>query len=364
VRKQFFSESIFRHHQVGIESFSSCARAPSFTVIVGDGASADWKQLKEQLCNCGDANVDAFLSNYRRSNAVMQLSLLNLALLRPLRAFVTPNSLFSTIQFIPQHVFGLWVWHSNLQVLPRIWTSIRNKSTKNSTKNLKIGISLQTTLTTGCVVFAAPLYSCTIRPPTQILQLECLFQQGQSSGLKVFIGACLREAGVMVLTHQDVSETSQSLFANVTRPASTSVQRSSVTFDPSGGRSSSAALPLKAQAPPASPVSLREKPIPEDNREPPTNSAASATGSVVNPWTYPIVFEIKHISYVHVIAEAFLQSRRMDMQSARRTNMNSKKRQWPMRSTFTQEVMRPHARFVSESQTLPPLLKYVWYLGQ
>ncbi len=87
----------------------------------------------------------------------------------------------------------------------------------------------------------------------------------------------------MVLTHQDVSETSQSLFANVTRPASTSVQRSSVTFDPSGGRSSSAALPLKAQAPPASPVSLREKPIPEDNREPPTNSAASATGSVVNP---------------------------------------------------------------------------------
>ena len=100
-RKLFFLQSIFRHHQVGIESFSSCARAPSFTVIVGDGASADWKQLKEQLCNCGDANVAAFLSNYRRSNAVMQLSLLNLALLRPLRAFVTPNSLFSTIQFIP-----------------------------------------------------------------------------------------------------------------------------------------------------------------------------------------------------------------------------------------------------------------------
>jgi hypothetical protein len=98
-RRQFFLESIFRHHQVGIELF--VARVLLFTVIAGDDASADWKQLKEQLCNCGDANVAAFLSNYRRSNAVMQLSLLNLALLRPLRAFVTPNSLFSTIQFIP-----------------------------------------------------------------------------------------------------------------------------------------------------------------------------------------------------------------------------------------------------------------------
>ena len=65
----------------------------------GDDASADWKQLKEQLCNCGDANVAAFLSNFRRSNAVMQLSLANLALLRPLRASVAPNSLFST--YIP-----------------------------------------------------------------------------------------------------------------------------------------------------------------------------------------------------------------------------------------------------------------------
>ncbi len=87
----------------------------------------------------------------------------------------------------------------------------------------------------------------------------------------------------MVLTHQDVSETSQSLLANVTRPASASLQRSSVTFDPNGGKSSSAALPLRAQAPPASPVSLAEKPIPEDNGEPPTNPAASATSSVVNP---------------------------------------------------------------------------------
>ena len=81
------------------------ARVPSFNVIAGDD-SADWKQLKEQLCNCGDANVAAFLSNYRRSNAVMQLSLLNLALLRPLRASVTPNSLFSTTNPLsPSSVF-------------------------------------------------------------------------------------------------------------------------------------------------------------------------------------------------------------------------------------------------------------------
>jgi len=78
----------------------------SCAVIAGDDASADWKQLQEQLCNCGDANVAAFLSNYRRSNAVMQLSLLNLALLRPLRASVTPNSLFSTTNLLsPSSVF-------------------------------------------------------------------------------------------------------------------------------------------------------------------------------------------------------------------------------------------------------------------
>ncbi len=65
-------------------------------VPAGDDASTDWKQLKEQLCNCGDANIAAFLSNHRRSNAVMQLSFANLALLRPLRASVSPNSLFST----------------------------------------------------------------------------------------------------------------------------------------------------------------------------------------------------------------------------------------------------------------------------
>lgn len=75
----------------------------------------------------------------------------------------------------------------------------------------------------------------------------------------------------MVLTHQDVSETSQSLLQNVTRPASASLQRSSVTFDPNGGVSSSAALPLQSQMSPSSPVSLVEKPIPEDDGKPPTN---------------------------------------------------------------------------------------------
>ena len=88
----------------GVVIFVACVR--SCTVIAGDDASADWKQLQEKLCNCGDANVAAFLSNYRRSNAVMQLSLLNLALLRPLRASVTPNSLFSTTNPLsPSSVF-------------------------------------------------------------------------------------------------------------------------------------------------------------------------------------------------------------------------------------------------------------------
>jgi hypothetical protein len=76
-----------------------CAFFEFFNWLVapaGDDASTDWKQLKEQLCNCGDANIAAFLSNFRRSNAVMQLSFANLALLRPLRASVSPNSLFST----------------------------------------------------------------------------------------------------------------------------------------------------------------------------------------------------------------------------------------------------------------------------
>ena len=86
---------------LGVVIFVACVR--SCTAITGDDASADWKQLKEQLCNCGDANVAAFLSNFRRSNAVMQLSLANLALLMPLRASVAPNSLFST--HIPHKLF-------------------------------------------------------------------------------------------------------------------------------------------------------------------------------------------------------------------------------------------------------------------
>ncbi len=69
----------------------------SFVATAGDDPSTDWMQLKELLCNCGDANVAAFLSNFRRSSAVMKLSLANLALLRPLRTSVAQNSLFSKL---------------------------------------------------------------------------------------------------------------------------------------------------------------------------------------------------------------------------------------------------------------------------
>jgi hypothetical protein len=48
-----------------------------------------------------------------------------------------------------------------------------------------------------------------------------MFQQGQSSGLKAFIAACMREAGVMALTHAGVSESSQSLIAAPTKPKTT-----------------------------------------------------------------------------------------------------------------------------------------------
>jgi hypothetical protein len=100
VPKQFFFLSIFLLRRVSfIQRKTFCAFFEFFNWLVvpaGDDTSTDWKQLKEQLCNCGDANVAAFLSNFRRSNAVLKLSLASLALLRPLRASVSPNSLFST----------------------------------------------------------------------------------------------------------------------------------------------------------------------------------------------------------------------------------------------------------------------------
>ncbi len=77
--------------------FAACARAIFLTVNISlfssDDSKSDWKKLKDQLCDCGDANVASFLTNLRRSNAVMQLSLASLALLRPLRAAFISNTL-------------------------------------------------------------------------------------------------------------------------------------------------------------------------------------------------------------------------------------------------------------------------------
>jgi hypothetical protein len=81
------------------------------------------------------------------------------------------------------------------------------------------------------------------------MQLECLFQQGQSSGLKVFVAACMREAGVMVLTHKDVSESSQSLLAVHTKIASATPQRISVGPNMRNARAASL---FKAQESPQS----------------------------------------------------------------------------------------------------------------
>jgi hypothetical protein len=107
------------------------------------------------------------------------------------------------------------------------------------------------------------------------LQLECLFQQGQSSGLKVFIAACMREAGVMVLTHQDVSETSPSLLAALPRPASSSVHRS-ISVDSRAADAAAVAVPLKVQAPPAAVFSSQAK-APDIGQPPPVSAASTTT---------------------------------------------------------------------------------------
>jgi hypothetical protein len=88
----------------------------------------------------------------------------------------------------------------------------------------------------------------------------------------------MREAGVMVLTHQDVSETSPSLLAALPRPASTSVQRS-ISFDTRTADAATAALPLKVQAPPAVVSSPQTK---APNSAPPqlVSSASTTTPNV------------------------------------------------------------------------------------
>ena len=113
---------------------------------------------------------------------------------------------------------------------------------------------------------------------TRALQLECLYQQGQSSGLKVFIAACMREAGVMVLAHQDVSETSPSLLAALPRPASSSVQRN-ISVDTRAADAAAAALPLKVQAPPAA-VSSPQAKAPDSGKPPPVSAASATTPTV------------------------------------------------------------------------------------
>jgi len=88
----------------------------------------------------------------------------------------------------------------------------------------------------------------------------------------------MREAGVMVLTHETVSETSPLLLSAMPRPTSSSVQRrSSMSFDPRGGAdAAAAALPLRVLAPPASHVPEAKA---QDNGKLPSVSAASSTTS-------------------------------------------------------------------------------------
>jgi hypothetical protein len=97
--------------------------------------------------------------------------------------------------------------------------------------------------------------------------------------LKVFIAACMREAGVMVLTHQDVSETSPSLLAALPRPASSSVQRN-ISVDTRAADAAATALPLKVQAPPAV-VSSPQVKAPDSGKPPPVPAASTTTPTVI-----------------------------------------------------------------------------------
>ncbi len=97
------------------------------------------------------------------------------------------------------------------------------------------------------------------------MQLECIFQQGQSSGLKQFVAACMREAGVMVVTRLDVAESDHSLFAAFPQKrSSTILQRNSMPMRPA--TIVDAALPVKSRAPsmsissPVAPLELSSPP--------------------------------------------------------------------------------------------------------
>jgi len=121
----------------------------SLADIAGEDSKSDWKKLKDQLCDCGDANVASFLTNLRRSNAVMQLSLASLALLRPLRAAFISNTLSCQCNHSHYVTFPPQSSSLFLQRLPSTSTNILKRSSSNSTTISRIGISLPTILITG-----------------------------------------------------------------------------------------------------------------------------------------------------------------------------------------------------------------------
>jgi hypothetical protein len=98
----------------------------------------------------------------------------------------------------------------------------------------------------------------------------------------------MREAGVMVITHKDVSETSPSLFAAIPRPASTLVQRS-MFVDTRTADDDTKSWPLKAQAASATVSSPQAKSLDSDKQ--PSISAAATSPSInaADPSAAPIV---------------------------------------------------------------------------
>ncbi len=97
----------------------------------------------------------------------------------------------------------------------------------------------------------------------------------------------MREAGVMVLTHQDVSETSPSLFAALPRPFSTLVQRS-MSVDTRTAYDDTTSPPLKVQASSATVSSPKAKAL--DSGKQPSISAVDSSPRInaVDPSAAPI----------------------------------------------------------------------------
>lgn len=98
----------------------------------------------------------------------------------------------------------------------------------------------------------------------------------------------MREAGVMVLTHQDVSETSPSLFAALPRPASTLVQRS-MFVDTRTADDDTTSRPLKVQASSATVSSPQAKALDSDKQPSISAAATSLRINAADPSAAPIV---------------------------------------------------------------------------